>query len=697
MGFTSESPHSCEHCQQITIDLGLDETTIQFRCGTKQVAAAYQDGCQLFHAFIASLGKMIRVEDLQTTNRNLSFHIYYEKEGLPQVPAYLILGVSETLEDGTVEEFLGLGGLQRLSLWTDKSNPAAVDISTRPYELDPASPTSIEFARCCIESCMNDHEQCRRPVNNIMSRQGQASIDSNSIPSRLLHLVANDSEFHVQLIDWNSRSAIEKETVCLEGYAILSYCWGGSQPIQLTRDNFKALKEGVPVAQLPKSLRDAAWFTNKIGLKYLWIDSLCIIQDDSEDKVYEISRMELYYGQSTVTICAASAASCSEGFIMPREEDTENYKFGPINLRAKNSLGTLGSVQAVAEFSFPSDEKVPEPIVLRGWTLQESMLSSRILIFSSHYLHFTCTVANSSCGGFEPMLRPRFMTQYESQIPKVHTISGFRDYPVTHVWRYLIDDYTERGLGFLADKLPAVSALASSLIPMGKERNQKLVYLAGLMVDISDPENYSWRNEFLWRVHKMHSTSHIPTGSPSWSWSSLSGRVIMCKRFPYTFGWNIAEEGDTRKICEYKVELENEMAPFGAVKGGFVKLRARIKELSTIEGHNFNIATESNPGSMFAITDYVTLTVIPDTGEGMCTINRGINGEQRVFLVELVPFYESGDTPTGLIVTNAAGTDRYVRVGIFEYRHPENNQNVEDLALRKDLFDGSKFEYVQII
>ncbi|KAI1440433.1 HET-domain-containing protein [Annulohypoxylon stygium] len=695
MAFTSKSPHSCRHCQKITLEFGLNKDDVQFSCGVKETVAADQAGCHLFHAFIGSLEREIRLKELKLTDRNLIFSIRYEKEDLPYCPADLVLTVNK-ISAGTVGKNSVLG-YTRLSLWTNEGNAATVDISTRPYELDPSTRASVDFARNCIQSCQNDHEQCRRSIGNIMAREGSASIDPDSIPSRLLYLATKDSELQVQLIGKTLPSAIDKEIVSHEGFAILSYCWGGPQPVQLTRDNVNNLGNGIPVAQLPKSLRDAAWFTHEIGLKYIWIDALCIIQDDIEDKIHEISRMELYYGQSTVTICAASAAKCSDGFIMRHKEDVASYKLGPIKLQAKTSTGELGSVQAVAEVDYFNVQRPPEPITSRGWTLQEALLSRRILIFSSDHLYFTCTIANASCGGFEPILKPRVMTTFQSRVANVHTISGLRDYPVTFVWRNLINDYTQRFLGFPADKLPAVSALASSLIPVGRKRNQQLVYLAGLMVDTSDPENYSWRNEFLWRVHEMKNIRHIPIGSPSWSWSSLDGRIISCSRYPFSSGWNIAEEIQDIRLCEYGIDLENKIAPFSAVKGGFVKIHARIKELSTIQGHKYEIRTESNPTIVFEKTDHTVLAYVPDTEEGMHYVNRGIKGEQPVFLVELVPFYETGDVPTGLIVANAADTDRYVRVGIFEYHHPEDNPNAEDMFLRKTLFDGSKSEYVHII
>ncbi|KAI1101346.1 HET-domain-containing protein, partial [Jackrogersella minutella] len=692
MAFTSKVPHTCKHCQQITLDIGLNNKVTQLGCGVEEAIAADQAGCPLFHAFINSIKKSVLLDHGSLARRKLIFTIRYEKEELPFFAAALALIVNEKLdaEDGKV----AVRGHSRLSLWTTtlEDNAASVDVTTRPYELDYASPASVEFARNCIQSCQDGHEECRRSTGDIMARHGSASIDPKSVPSRLLHLTTKDSVLHVKLIGRGLPSAIPKETVSHQGFAILSYCWGGPQPVQLTHGTVSSFEDGIPVSKLPKSLRDAAWFTYETGLKYLWIDALCIFQDDPEDKIHEISRMELYYGQSTVTICAASAARCSDGFLMSREEDATNYSIGPIQLRVKTSLGTIGSVQAFAESDDFNMRRPPEPITLRGWTLQEALLSRRILIFSSRHLYFTCTVANAGCGGPEPMLKPRVMTSYESRVVGIHTLSGLRDYPVGNVWDKVVNDYTERHLGFAADKLPAVSALASSLVPMANERNQKLVYLAGLMLDISDTDNYFWRTEFLWRVHKMPSTSHIPIGSPSWSWSSVDGRTIAW-RSSQPANWTNTDEV---QLCDYGVELENEIAPFSTVKGGFVKIHARTKGLNTIAGFKYKISIECDPGVKSEDPHHIQLVLGPDTAEGEGIVDRGIRGEQPVLLVELIPFYKTRVSPAGLIVTEASSTGQFVRVGTFEFQQPLIDETTEEMDMRKALFKDSKFQAIRI-
>ncbi|KAI1083123.1 HET-domain-containing protein [Whalleya microplaca] len=690
MSLTSQAPHSCDYCQKITIDLG-HKSISQLGCGIEEALTADRAGCPLFRAFLDSINTKVLLDSNSINRCKLNFAVRYEKENLPDFPATLVLIVSGTLNDGT--KTVDIRGQSRLALWTSEDDSASVDITTRPYELDYASPTSVGFARSCIQSCQLDHEGCRRSAANIMARQGPDVIEPDSIPSRLLRLVSKDSVLHVKLIGECFPSTLQKEVVSRQGFAILSYCWGETQPMQLTHGNISDFEDGVPITQLPKSLRDAAWFTNEMGLNYLWIDALCILQDDVEDKIHEISRMELYYGQSTVTICAASASRCSEGFLMSREEDAGNYSIGPIQLRAKTSTGTFGYIQALDESDSFNMQRPAEPIALRGWTLQEALLSRRILIFSSRHLYFTCTVANASCGGLEPMLKPRVMTSFESRVVGVHTLSGLRDYPVRSVWDTIVREYTTRSLGVPADKLPAVSAMASNLIPMAKERGQNLVYLAGLMLDTSDADNYYWRTELLWAVSQMKNTCHVSDRSPSWSWSSVDGSV---KTWGYAQpnGWS---NTDGITLCEYGVELENEIAPFGTVKGGFVKIHARTRGLDTIAGFDYAFLTQRDYINDRVDTGRTVLALCPDTSEREEVVQRGIQGKQHVFFLELIPFNEKRPSPAGIIITQMPGVGSYVRVGMFEFQGRDNRETAAEMLARQTLFNDSPFQDVHII
>ena len=98
-------------------------------------------------------------------------------------------------------------------------------------------------------------------------------------------------------------------------YVALSYCWGGDDSMRLTRANLDAWQQAIKIVQLPKTLRDAIISTRLLGLKYLWVDRICIIQDDPVDIHQEIAVMPEVYQYATLTISASSAKSSSEGFL----------------------------------------------------------------------------------------------------------------------------------------------------------------------------------------------------------------------------------------------------------------------------------------------------------------------------------------------------------------------------------------------
>ncbi|KAI1764587.1 HET-domain-containing protein [Hypoxylon sp. FL1150] len=705
MPFTSKAPHSCEHCSQITLDLRRGETAIdhssapQFRCGSREAIAADNDGCPLFRACLDEIRKEAHLDAGFIDRDGWTFTVRYEKEELPYLTASVVLSVSVAAKEKD-----NIYHTMRLRVWAYEDDPASADVTTRPCELNYNSPAIVDFARNCVKSCQSDHSECRRLANEENDTQGVELIDTKSIPSRLIHLFTKDSVLHVAIIGRDIASEIPKDDVTQRGFAILSYCWGGPQPVQLTYDSIGNLADGVPISCLPKTLRDAAWLTNEMGLEYLWIDALCILQDDPDDKIRELSRMELYYSHNTVTICAASAARCSDGFLSSREEDAADYSVGPIQLRCTTSTGASGTVQALILDDDFNQKRHLQPIATRGWTLQESLLSRRILIFSSRQLYFTCNVANASCGGLEPMLTPRVMTSYESRAVGIHTFSGLRSYPLRTIWKVVVQEYSKRYLGFATDKLPAVAAMASRLSNMARERSQELWYLAGLMLDSSELESYAWCAEFLWVVTQTEETKHVPGRGPSWSWSSVDGAVL-----GWAWGWpgpydltsTDEQRSDEQRLCQYGIELENRLAPFGTVREGFVKIYTRTRNINSIGGFNYVVSTERHHENQRMDSGKTILVLSPDTRERTQIVRKGIQEKGDVLLVELIPFYKKAVSPAGLIVTRILGTDCYVRIGMFEFQKPDNvpvetAETETGIASRKSLFDSLPFHEICI-
>ncbi|KAF1967828.1 hypothetical protein BU23DRAFT_437355, partial [Bimuria novae-zelandiae CBS 107.79] len=101
-------------------------------------------------------------------------------------------------------------------------------------------------------------------------------------------------------------------------YCALSYCWADPQPARTLVGNIEQHKAGIRTLCLPQTLQDAVIFTRRLGLSYLWIDSLCILQDSVQDKHREIAGMASIYQDALVTIAATSASTCIEGFLSDR-------------------------------------------------------------------------------------------------------------------------------------------------------------------------------------------------------------------------------------------------------------------------------------------------------------------------------------------------------------------------------------------
>lgn len=492
------------------------------------------------------------------------------------------------------------------------------------------------------------------------------------------------------------------------GFAVLSYCWGGPQPIQLTRETAK-LAQVYPVTMLPKTVADAAWYTHQLGLDYLWVDALCIMQDEPDDKSREIPRMGQYYGDATVTICAALASTCESGFLRSpcHAEDPTDYLLGPVKLHVKTATGEPGIVQVVKEADYFNSHREREPIVQRGWTLQESLLSRRLLIFSSHHLYFTCKVANASCGGREPLPKRRALGIFESRVPGIHTITSLqRMYPVIVTWDNVVEEYTRRLLGYPGDKLLAVSGMAASLVRMARdERGLNLKSCAGLMFDL-EGRDWGWKGELLWAVAKPASPLETTGGacSPSWSWASLQAPIRR-------MGSNPRTSPDEDRICllDLDAPLADERNPFGGVKGGIIRLKARTRLFSTIDRAEMNMKITREPNldnDMYDLSSKSVLLVRSDTAEADNLIAFSAKHILAVQLIEprfngnLMPSY-----PAGILVTNSdwnsEGEKRYKRVGMFEFKFNNflGSKATREIALERSrtLFDNCKLQELYIV
>ncbi|ROW07892.1 hypothetical protein VMCG_03609 [Cytospora schulzeri] len=317
-------------------------------------------------------------------------------------------------------------------------------------------------------------------------------------------------------------------------YAVLSYCWGQSNLFVTTSANFELLQHGFPVKSLPRTLRDAVGLTRGLGLRYLWVDAFCIIQGDDDvaraDWALQVKSMEHVYAHALATISAAGGSNSNCGL----------YSHGKCLLHRSGGGYLSVSPNNMEEF-------VHEPINRRAWTMQEHLLSPRLLICTSYGLIWQCNEALIGKGTTDV----RFPPTFKYRLP---------DPPSVPLWTSIVENFCVRDLTNPADKFHAIAALARRYHAVTNDG-----YVAGLWKS-KLREHLLWVQQPHWgRKPRAISGSTRPERyrAPTWSWASIDSPV----RYIYSdihFFWDTAGKWLAEARCH--VELVDAGNPFGAVK-----------------------------------------------------------------------------------------------------------------------------------
>jgi hypothetical protein len=311
-------------------------------------------------------------------------------------------------------------------------------------------------------------------------------------------------------------------------YFALSHCWGGAEDIlTLRRDNISELSNSIPIAGLARTFQDAIKIVASLGGHYLWIDSLCIIQDCEDDWARESAAMGLIYENAVCTISAHSALNSHDGCYATRDP----LLFTPCKIAGTPDDSLFVSLDLKPELSTLQSSKLSS----RGWTLQETLLSSRILHFARTGIYWTCrqgyaTEIDLQGGVFSKAIDARgkciFGTSASIQSgAKIRTLNGhFMELrglnegtpkgSWSSTWFSIVGEYSERSLTKPGDKIAAISAIA--------QRSAQLIgysYAAGL-----------WRECFLqnmmWTVDRWEPFDRPKMyRGPTWSWASVNGKI----------------------------------------------------------------------------------------------------------------------------------------------------------------------------
>ncbi len=398
---------------------------------------------------------------------------------------------------------------------------------------------SLDLARKWIHDCFNNHPSCQKPAPGFM-------------PTRVLDISSPNQVVFI------------RDHVTPAPYAVLSYCWGGSQRITLTTSRVWSGDRAIPEKTLPATLLDAVLVSREMGLRYLWIDSLCIVQDDVDDMATEIGRMGHIYENSYVAIMASRAGAAEEGFLQPRYPFGVSSSSPGFRLPYIGKDGSTGFVTAIDE-----EESIAymNPLRSRGWAYQELFLSQRILDFGQMGTTWICQDEQNHTDGFSSPLtsiwsRSAFKKLLSLGPEKASHLSKASGYEHVsdprRIWSAMVQQYMKATLTFPHDILPAIAGLAERV--RGAFRDE---YVAGTWKGVL------WACLVWYNEDGRHWKRRAGYFAPSWSWASIpNGKIGYIST-------NSSFADEEFEVLEFQAEPVSEAAPYGAVKCGHVAVRGR--------------------------------------------------------------------------------------------------------------------------
>ena len=442
----------------------------------------------------------------------------------------------------------------------------------RAVQNDPASEESLMVARTWHQECLASHQKCTRMLSQ-----------KRPLPTRVVDVGVPPHDPRLIVTDGRPGS-----------WAALSYCWGGHSTFVLNKETSDSIFGGkVPLYRFPKTLRDAITVTRALGLQFLWIDALSIMQDSAEDWAAEAARMKDVYGGATITIAATNSSSTDYGIFKNRSISPGACK---LEWRSSDPMESH-HVFLRSSSEFWDTTMKNEPLNTRGWTLQELLLAPRTLSYGTQEMTWECLERKVGESG-----RPVLPGEHHRDKNFVQTIMAnnfsawektkqtftrlslktlpddwtavpnswvHSHYAMYSRWFAIVKDYTGRDLTKQSDILPALSGLASAFQYLLRDD-----YCAGL-----------WKNDIIrgmcwWRypVRKKGFRAIKAVQKerddylPSWSWASVLGGCVM-NTLEEERTWLFTRTEEAAQILRVRITPKNKNA-FGQIAHAEIVIKA---------------------------------------------------------------------------------------------------------------------------
>lgn len=393
-----------------------------------------------------------------------------------------------------------------------------------------------------MTACQNSHPQC-------------SNKDDGALPTRVLD------------VSGSAIKLVVSDNLPQGSYIALSHCWGPSQPLKTLKENIASHQQGIDPHALPQTFQDAITVTRYLKIQYLWIDSLCIIQDDSLDWEREAARMADVYGFAYLVLGASSAAGDGEGFLGHRA----HYWGGSLEVPCPSSHWMAPDSMATIHYRELIEHSVPNaphprsrgPLEDRGWTFQERAMAKRFVSFGKHELSWNCGSHWDCECDWTHVRKGKPNEEFDTMLKNVAVlfprINQLSEEDLYHEWRTaIVTPYSIRDLTFSKDRLFALSAITTAVSERLHDDFLAGVWRKQLHRDLCWYRQYP----FITPCETNNDTA------PSWSWASVSPGVPL--------GWNVPIKtlrlDSTCQIIEADCTPASQINPFGSVSAGHITL-----------------------------------------------------------------------------------------------------------------------------
>lgn len=568
-------------------------------------------------------------------------------------------------------EFKVLGEIHKLASIEDL-------VADRPVTESMESPSNWDLIQSWVNSCNDQHLGCNTPT----------ILATSEVPSRLIDVRAGDTSQEIRL-------SLSPEERALLPYVTLSYTWGPEPCLDklplLRKDTLEAFSRGISFSSLPRLFQDAVEATRRLKYRYLWIDALCIIQDDTLDWQREAADMGQIYQNSNLNIAAGGAKNSHSPLLGERDASLVRackveLNWPKISSRISSFYDrkeVRGSFYVVGK-DFLQENLLQTPLNRRAWVMQERMLSPRLIHFGKHQLIWRCC-NHTACETFPKGLPGAAGTAafsestYGVDFQFFEVTKGLRE----DLWFNVIERYTTCGITRDSDKLIALSGIARNFAEKVRETGD--AYIAGLWQSKLIPS-------LLWLVLDGKQGDGSPSQrsavdestvyvAPSWSWASVRGKIthVFQDFITYERYNNYSPLIDVLEIHALPTNKEN---PYGQVQECYIRLRGTLLSSRRFFWTRYGLLetqSEKKYNVVFAFTGIFSNAVaciIDDMNdfkprETFLPSVPGLLSPPDVYFLPLV-WRPNGDWTgiadlEGLLVARTTGRDNeYRRIGYFK-------------------------------